>query len=152
MNTPELSKKTPITESMPVESLIELALAAKEQAYVPFSHFHVGAALETADGRIYTGCNIENSSFGATNCAERTAIFKAVSDGVREVRQLAIVSDDENYCSPCGICRQVMAEFAAPGFLVHLARPDGEYKSYTMREILPEAFRLQENAIDCKKE
>ena len=143
MNNSEKPNKPDITESMPVQALIELALAAKEQAYVPFSHFHVGAALETADGRVYTGCNIENSSFGATNCAERTAIFKAVSDGVREVRQLAIVSDDENYCSPCGICRQVMAEFAAPGFLVHLARPDGEYKSYTMREILPEAFRLE---------
>ena len=150
MTIPDQSKKPNITESMPVQALIELALAAKEQAYVPFSHFHVGAALETADGRVYTGCNIENSSFGATNCAERTAIFKAVSDGVREVRQLAIVSDDENYCSPCGICRQVMAEFAAPGFLVHLARPDGEYKSFTMREILPEAFRLETNSIDEK--
>lgn len=148
MTQPDPSNKQSITESMPVQALIELALAAKEQAYVPFSHFHVGAALETADGRVYTGCNIENSSFGATNCAERTAIFKAVSDGVREVRQLAIVSDDENYCSPCGICRQVMAEFAAPGFLVHLARPDGEYKSYTMREILPEAFRLEKNSIE----
>ncbi len=128
---------------VPVKTLIERALAAKEQAYVPFSHFRVGAALEAADGTIYTGCNVENSSFGATNCAERTAIFKAVSDGVREVRQLAVVSDDEDFCSPCGICRQVMAEFATPDFLVHLARPDGQYKSFTLEQILPEAFRLR---------
>lgn len=128
----------------PASELVRLALAAKEQAYVPFSHFHVGAALEMTDGQVYTGCNIENSSFGATNCAERTAIFKAVSEGGRMVRQLAVVSDSEDYCQPCGICRQVMAEFAADDFVIHIARADGAFKSYSLDEILPHAFRLRQ--------
>ena len=122
--------------------LIQIALMAKENAYVPFSRFHVGAALEAEDGQIFTGCNIENSSYGASNCAERTAIFKAVSAGARGIRQIAVVSDSEDYCYPCGICRQVMAEFATDDFVVHVARLDGQFKTYNMEGILPKAFKF----------
>lgn len=122
--------------------LIQIALMAKENAYVPFSRFHVGAALETDDGQIFTGCNIENSSYGASNCAERTAIFKAVSAGARGIRQMAVISDSDDYCYPCGICRQVMAEFATADFAVHVARLDGQYKTYNMDGILPNAFKF----------
>ena len=88
------------------------ALEAREKAYCPYSNFKVGAAVLFEDGKIYTGCNIENASFGATNCAERTAIFKGVSEGNREIKAVAVVGDTNTYTYPCGICRQVIAEFA----------------------------------------
>lgn len=122
--------------------LIHLADAQRQKAYVPYSHFHVGAALITGDGRVYTGCNIENSSYGATNCAERTAIFKAVSEGSRQVSRLAVVCDQDQPCMPCGICRQVIAEFASADFELLAASPNGEYKRYAINELLPDAFRL----------
>ena len=97
------------------QGLIEKALEARRKAYVPYSHFHVGAALETETGEVFLGCNVENASYGAANCAERTAFFKAVSEGHRKFRRIAIVGgfldSIEDYCMPCGICRQVMAEF-----------------------------------------
>ena len=97
------------------KDLIEKALEARRKAYVPYSHFHVGAALETETGEVFLGCNVENASYGAANCAERTAFFKAVSEGHRKFRRIAIVGGFldgiEDYCMPCGICRQVMAEF-----------------------------------------
>ncbi|NCA98991.1 MAG: cytidine deaminase [Clostridia bacterium] len=98
------------------QEMIALARQARQNAYVPYSKFPVGAAVETTDGQIFTGCNIENASYGATNCAERTAIFKAVSEGARQIRRLAVVCTDDEPCMPCGICRQVMAEFASADF------------------------------------
>ena len=99
---------------MDLSELIQKAQEAKEKAYVPYSGFHVGAALLCKDGTIFTGCNIENAAYGPTNCAERTAIFKAVSEGYREFQVIAIISDSKELTSPCGVCRQVMAEFCEP--------------------------------------
>ena len=127
-------------------NLIEKAFQAREQAYVPYSHFRVGAALETETGEIFLGCNIENASYGATNCAERTAFFKAVSEGYRKFRKIAIVGgligkEETEYCAPCGICRQVMAEFTDNhAFQVILAKSPDDYHIYKLEELLPHAF------------
>jgi len=133
--------KTSITDN----ELIALADGARSMAYVPYSLFHVGAALVDENGRIFTGANIENASYGATNCAERTAIFKAVSEGSRKIRKLAVVCDQSTPCMPCGICRQVIAEFAAPDFELLAASPNGDCKRYTTNEMLPDAFKLTSN-------
>ncbi|MBP2017326.1 cytidine deaminase [Symbiobacterium terraclitae] len=119
--------------------LIAAARLAREQAYVPYSHFPVGAALLAEDGRLYTGCNIENASFGLTNCAERTAIFKMVSDGRRRFTAIAVVGDTEGPCSPCGACRQVMSEFG-PDARVILTNMKGDTVVTSVRELLPGAF------------
>lgn len=122
--------------------LIENAKQALENAYAPYSKFRVGAALITKSGNIYTGCNVEIASFGATNCAERTAIFKAVSqEGKVSISKIAIVSDDENYIYPCGICRQAMAEFADDDMELICTKKNGEYKIIKFGDILPNAFR-----------
>ena len=129
---------------MDVERLIEEAMKAREMAYAPYSEFRVGAALLDGDGTIYSGCNIENASYGACNCAERTAIFKAVSEGAGDFRAIAIVGGkDKNvteFCPPCGICRQVMSEFCdADTFKVILF--DGtETRSYLLGDLIPHAF------------
>lgn len=124
------------------KQLIEHAQKALETAYVPYSKFRVGAALLTKSGNVYTGCNVESASLGATNCAERTAIFKAVSEEGRiEIEKIAIASDDENYIYPCGICRQVMAEFADDDMILICTKKNGEYKTIRFGEILPNAFR-----------
>ena len=129
---------------MDVERLIEEAMKAREMAYAPYSEFRVGAALLDGDGTIYSGCNIENASYGACNCAERTVIFKAVSEGAGDFRAIAIVGGkDKNvteFCPPCGICRQVMSEFCdADTFKVILF--DGtETRSYLLGDLLPHAF------------
>ncbi|MCM1297817.1 MAG: cytidine deaminase [Muribaculaceae bacterium] len=126
--------------------LIRLAKTAREHAYAPYSHFKVGAALLASDGKIYTGCNVENASFGATNCAERTAFFKAVSEGEREFKAIAIVgapsdTDTKDACAPCGICRQVMREFCEPkDFSVILEDGKGGTFSMTLEELLPRSF------------
>lgn len=125
---------------MDYEKLIEAALIAREKAYVPYSHFKVGAALITEDGRLFTGCNIENASYGAANCAERTAIFKAMSEGYTTINALAVVGDVENYTYPCGICRQVIAEFSNKDTVVIIAKSKSEYLVKTIKEILPGAF------------
>lgn len=124
------------------KELIQKALEARELAYAPYSGFKVGAALLTADGAVYTGCNIENSGFTATNCAERTAFFKAVSEGVRKFRQIAVVGGTDgpvtNFCAPCGVCRQVMIEFCNPKeFTVIMAKSADEYREYLLEELLP---------------
>ncbi|HEX2926918.1 MAG TPA: cytidine deaminase [Ruminiclostridium sp.] len=123
----------------------ELTLCARkamETAYVPYSNFRVGAALVTSSGRVYTGCNVEIASFGATNCAERTAIFKAVSEEGRiKIDKIAIASDDEGYIYPCGICRQVMAEFADDEMEVICTKNNGEFRKIRFGDILPNAFR-----------
>ena len=132
---------------MTKEELVNEAIAARERSYSPYSGFCVGAAIETADGRVYRGCNIENAAYGPSNCAERTAIFKAVSEGDTDFTQIAIVGGPKGemisrFCAPCGVCRQVMSEFCdGDSFLIHLF--DGkEIRTYTLKEILPLAFSL----------
>ncbi len=124
-----------------VNKLIASAIKAQQMAYAPYSKFRVGAALLTADGQIITGCNVENSAYGLCNCAERTAIFKAVSEGQRAFRAIAIVGDSDAPCAPCGACRQVMVEFA-PQMQVIMANPKGEFEAMTAAELLPKFFKL----------
>lgn len=119
--------------------LIKLAKDAMKNAYVPYSHFRVGAALETADGTVYTGCNIENASFGGTNCAERTALFKAISEGKRNFKKIAVINDSGNYAYPCGICRQVLSEFGI-NLIVIVANNKCEYVVHKLSELLPYDF------------
>lgn len=130
---------------MDVKKLIEEALNAQKNAYSPYSKFCVGAALLCKNGKVYTGCNIENASFSLTNCAERTAIFKAVSDGVKDFNAIAIVGSDEEICTPCGACRQVIGEFCGNDFKIICANIKGEYKEFTLGELLPFGFNLGEN-------
>ncbi|NLW11222.1 MAG: cytidine deaminase [Clostridiaceae bacterium] len=122
--------------------MIKCAILAKDNAYVPYSNFRVGAALIDEQGREFSGCNVENASYGATCCAERTTIFKAVSEGSRRIRKMAVVCDQDEYCRPCGICRQVMSEFAAEDFVLLSARPNGEYEVFSMEMLLPSSFKL----------
>ncbi|MGT2802653.1 cytidine deaminase [Streptococcus henryi] len=121
-------------------NLVDLAIEASQKAYVPYSHFPVGAALKTKDGQIFTGCNIENASFGLTNCGERTAIFKAVSEGHTEFAELAVYGTTEDPISPCGACRQVMAEFFEPTLPVTLIAKSGATVVMTVEELLPYSF------------
>lgn len=128
-----------------IKQLINEALHARNHAYAPYSQFMVGAALFTEDDSVYTGCNVENASYGATNCAERTAIFKAVSEGKRLIKAIAIVGGvkdgDMTYAYPCGVCRQVLREFSNPGDLVIIvAKNQDDYKTYSLEELLPESF------------
>lgn len=128
--------------------LLRLASEARKQAYAPYSHFRVGAALLTADGRVYTGCNIENAAYTPTNCAERTAFFKAVSDGVRAFSAIAVIGGREETCAacfPCGVCRQVMAEFCNDDFRIILGSL-ASYCVYLLRELLPMSFLLNERS------
>ncbi len=123
------------------KELLETAEKAMENAYVPYSNFKVGAALLCADGTVFTGCNIENASYGASNCAERTAVFKAVSEGYRDFSAIAIVSSNGGETFPCGICRQVLAEFA-PNIRVILLNKENIPVSYKFQEIMPYIFSL----------
>lgn len=123
--------------------LIESALRARENSYSPYSHFRVGAALLTESGHIYTGCNIENRAYGPTNCAERTAFFKAVSEGERTFTAIVITGGEQEtvWCYPCGVCRQVMAEFCCPGeFRIICAKSVDEYQIFTLEQLLPKMF------------
>lgn len=124
--------------------LMEQAIHMTKQSYAPYSHFHVGAALLGDNGKIYTGCNIENASYSATVCAERTAVFKAVSEGVTSFTAIAIAGGMNgvitDYCAPCGICRQVLREFCKPDFPIILVKSPEEYKVYTLEQLLPESF------------
>ncbi|SDA67766.1 cytidine deaminase [Butyrivibrio sp. INlla18] len=128
-----------------IKSLVRRALDMRIFSYTPYSRFNVGAALLAKNGEVYTGCNIENASYTPTNCAERTAFFKAVSEGVKEFKAIAIVGGEDgatelDYCPPCGVCRQVMSEFCDDEFIIILAKSEDEYKTYTLPEILPERF------------
>lgn len=123
------------------KELLSIADKAMENAYAPYSKFHVGAALLCKDGTVFTGCNIENATYGATNCAERTAIFKAVSEGQRDFEAIAIVSSGGGETFPCGICRQVMAEFASE-IKVVLRDEAGNEHIYPLVELLPKSFSL----------
>ena len=124
-------------------SLMETAARAREFAYSPYSGYCVGAALLTADGQIFTGCNVENAGLTATNCAERTAVFKAVSEGVRDFTAIAVVGGRRGevspFCAPCGVCRQVLVEFCPPDLPVILGTPE-DFKVYTLGELLPFSF------------
>ena len=132
------------------EELISLAFEAREKAYAPYSHWKVGAALLCKNGDVYLGCNIENSGFTATVCAERTAFFKAISEGRYDFEKIAIVAGDEErgsqgYCTPCGVCRQVMSEFCKPDeFKIICAKSETEYHEFTLREMLPECNYIAE--------
>ena len=125
--------------------LIAAAKAVAEKAYAPYSNFFVGAALLTKSGKIYTGCNVENSSFSVTNCAERTALFSAVADGEREFSAIAIVGGENGDlsapCFPCGVCRQALSEFCDRDMSILIVSKD-TYKEYTLGDLLPESFKL----------
>lgn len=125
--------------------LVNLAIEAREHAYIPYSGFAVGAALLTKDGKVYQGCNIENSAFGPTNCAERTAFFTAVYQGERDFEAIAIVGGKggepiSDLCAPCGVCRQVMREFCKDDFKIYLSKGDGTVLTYTLSDLLPLSF------------
>lgn len=128
-----------------MKKLTQAAMAARDRAYAPYSGFTVGAALLSSDGRVFTGCNIENASYGAANCAERTAVFNAVNEGEQEFLAVAIAGGAEgqpveDYCPPCGICRQVLAEFCQPDASVILVIAGGKLKVLSIGELLPHSF------------
>jgi len=137
-----------ITEDRKKE-LAAKALAMRSYSYVPYSRFRVGAALLAKDGRIFTGCNIGNGAYTPSNCAERTAVFKAVSEGAREFEAIAIAGGTEgaeelDYCPPCGVCRQVLREFCSPDFPIYLVKSETEIREYTLAQLLPEGFGPEE--------
>jgi cytidine deaminase len=139
-----LAKQNIVSRSV-VKNLIREAIESMRMAYTPYSDFKVGAALLTSQQKIYTGCNIENASYTPTNCAERTAFFKAVSEGNRDFAAIAIVGGKSgeitDFCPPCGVCRQVLREFADPkSFLVILAKSEEEYMLFFLEELLPLSF------------
>ena len=129
---------------MTPEELVRQALAAMKFAYVPYSGFTVGAALLTKSGKVYLGCNIENAAYSPSNCAERTAIFKAVSEGEREFAAIAVVGGKDGVAAdifpPCGVCRQVMQEFCAPDFMIYMGRGDDSYEAVPLEQLLPYGF------------
>ena len=124
---------------MTKQELCQKAVDMLKMAYVPYSRFPVGAALECDDGTVYTGCNIENAGYTPTNCAERTAVFKAVSEGHRKFTRIAVAAATERFTAPCGVCRQVLQEFA-PDLEVILVNRDGKTLELTLRELLPYGF------------
>ena len=133
------------TEHPDDRALYEAAVKMRERSYAPYSRFRVGAALLAKDGTVWTGCNIENASYGACNCAERTAFFKAVSEGEKHFSAIAIAGGPEgaetlDFCPPCGICRQVMEEFCGQDFRIILGNSAGELKALTLAELLPYGF------------
>ncbi len=134
-----------MTDTKQIQTLIETAIAQLAFSYTPYSHFKVGAALLAKNGTIYTGCNIENAAYTPTNCAERTAIFKAVSEGVREFDAICVVGGKdgvlEDFAPPCGVCRQVMMEFCQPDeFQIILAKGKEDYQIYTLKDLMPQGF------------
>ncbi|OBR97135.1 MULTISPECIES: cytidine deaminase [Clostridium] len=129
---------------MDYKNLVSKAFEGRKNAYAPYSNFKVGAAVLAEDGKVYTGCNIENASYGATNCAERTAIFKAISEGNRAIKAIAIVGVENDYTYPCGVCRQVIAEFASKDAEIILGKGEGEYIVKTLNELLPGAFTKED--------
>ena len=130
---------------MKYEELVKAALDMRNYSYTPYSHFAVGAALLTKTGKIYTGCNVENAAYSPSICAERVAIFKAVSEGETEFEAIAIAGGKkgeapDTYCPPCGVCRQVIREFCQPDFRILLPKSVDDVKEYTLKELLPEGF------------
>ena len=136
---------------MNYDELVKKAIEMTNRSYAPYSHFHVGAALLAKDGSVWTGCNIENAAYGPSNCAERTAVFKAVSEGVLEFEAIAIAGGPEDsngkpviqdFCPPCGVCRQVLSEFCKSDFKIILVNGAGQEKVFTLGQLLPESFSL----------
>jgi cytidine deaminase len=125
-----------------VEKLLEAAQKVKENAYAPYSHFHVGAALITDTGKIYSGCNVENTSYGLTICAERNAIFRMIGDGERRIVEILVIGDTEEFLPPCGACRQVITEFSTNDTIVYLCNKHGQWKKTTIGELMPYTFFL----------
>lgn len=132
------------------QQLIEEATKGREFAYVPYSKFKVGAALLSKDGEVFQGCNIENSGYSMTNCAERTAIFKAISQGVTEFSAIAVIAETNGPVSPCGACRQVLSEFCASDMPVYLTNLKGDVQETTVAQLLPGAF-TPEDVLDATK-
>jgi cytidine deaminase len=128
--------------SVEFETLLEAAREAKAKAYAPYSHFHVGAALSTASGKIFSGCNVENTSYGLTICAERTAITKMVSEGAQKIEEILVIGDSEDFLPPCGACRQVIAEFSQKETAVYMCNKHGQWKKSTVGELIPHTFFL----------
>ena len=126
------------------QELLTAARRARELAYAPYSKFHVGAALISSTGRIFTGCNVENASFGLTSCAERNAIFAMIGAGDREISEILIIGESDEFLPPCGACRQVIAEFAAPSTPVHMCNRHGDCRDSTVAELVPFIFHLKE--------
>ena len=124
------------------EPLVAAATRAREAAYAPYSRFAVGAAVLTADGRLFVGCNVENRSFGLTLCAERAAVAAALAAGTRELAAVAVVADADPLAPPCGLCRETLAEFAGPELPILLAAPDGRRRERRLGELFPDPFRL----------
>ncbi len=135
-------------EKISEETLKNKANEMLDVAYVPYSHFPVGAALLTKDGQVFTGCNIENASYPLSNCAERTAVFKAVSEGEREFEKLVVTGRTEGPISPCGACRQVLVEFCDPDMTVILTNKKGDTFNTTVSELLPGAFKEKDMEIN----
>lgn len=129
---------------MDSQKLMQEAIQARTNAYTPYSNFQVGAAVLTKGGRVFHGCNIENASYGLTNCAERTALFKAVSEGEKEIEAIAIVADTEGPVSPCGACRQVIAEFSNKDTKIFLTNLNGDVQETTISELLPGFFKSED--------
>lgn len=131
-----------------IERLVQLAIQARIHSYAPYSRFYVGAALLAEDGTVYTGCNIESAAFSPSNCAERTAFFKAVSEGKRQFQAIAVAGGSEplgataleRAVTPCGVCRQVMAEFCQPTFQIIAVRSEKDYRIFSLQELLPQSF------------
>lgn len=130
---------------MTKQDVCAAAVTARDTAYAPYSSYRVGAALLTTDGRLYTGCNVENASYGATICAERTALVKAVSEGAREFAMIAVAGGKDtvsNGFTPCGICRQTLSEFCSPDTVVLVATENGSFEEYRFGDLLPAGFHL----------
>ena len=128
---------------MNFEKLLNAAQHVKEKAYAPYSHFHVGAALITPSGKIYSGCNVENVSYGLTICAERNAIFQMIADGEREISEILVIGDTGHFLPPCGACRQVIAEFANKDTMVYMCNKDGKYQQTSVSDIIPYTFFME---------
>lgn len=133
---------------MKKEELIDSAKRAREHAYVPYSSFKVGAALLTTSNKVYSGSNVENASYPLSCCAERTAIFKAITEGEQDFSAMAVIADSEGPISPCGACRQVMAEFFPNDMPIHLANIKGDVKTVTITELLPFHFQLKNDSTN----
>ena len=129
--------------SSTIEKLLEAAQKAKDRAYAPYSHFHVGAALLTPSGKIYSGCNVENTSYGLTICAERNAIFQMVANGEQQIEEILVTGDTEEFLPPCGSCRQVIAEFSKKETAVYMCNKYGKWQKTTVGELIPYTFFLK---------
>lgn len=127
-----------------IKELINKAIQAREKSYSPYSNFKVGASVMGESGKIYSGCNIENAAYSPTICAERVAIFKAISNGEREIKKIALIGSTDSFTYPCGVCRQVMTEFASDDFEIIVAKNIEEYVSYALDDLMPNSFRARD--------